>query len=313
MKARSTLAVAALALAGCASTVYNLSNPSLMLAGTPGEYFRQYLKLADADCRERQLGPYLPADEPPRSPRRAISDCRFITLKPWQPGDSPESAYAHSLKLPPPHDKPVDVYKPGMRPEEYFEALCKAQAGEFIFRRVEGVEGIVELRPRAPESSEMNRHLTAFEDPATGGVWAIDTGELLVEQGLRFAERSGSRSLRAQRWSRNPSSGKIESRFVEGTSSNFGYTWRGIWDPRQLELGIAGGELLVVELSTNQVLAVKRDFALRYLGRYGSEQQISATGFEQGNRCGSLNVRRDNSARWEPLRFIQAVTRIRAN
>ena len=128
MKTRSIIAIGAIALAGCASTIYNVSNPSLMLAGTPGEYFRQYLKKRDAECRELQLGPYMPSDIPPHSPLRGNASCSFLFLKPWQPGDSPESAYAHSLKLPPPHDKPVDVYKPGMSPQEYFEALCKAQA-----------------------------------------------------------------------------------------------------------------------------------------------------------------------------------------
>ena len=134
MKTTVLLATLCTALAGCANMVYTLSNPSMALAQTPGEYFRQYLIKTEAECREKQLWPYLPIDEPPESPRRANMTCRFMSLKPWQPGDSPESAYAHSLKLPPPHDKPADVYKPGMSPREIWSndswdrAVCRRSA-----------------------------------------------------------------------------------------------------------------------------------------------------------------------------------------
>lgn len=40
--------------------------------------------------------------------------------------------------------------------------------------------------------------------------------------------------------------------------SRYGYTWRGIARPYDRELGIAGGELIVLDLPTNAVLAVRR-------------------------------------------------------
>ena len=43
--------------------------------------------------------------------------------------------------------------------------------------------------------------------------------------------------------------------------SRFGFLWRGINRPNDRELGIAGGELIVLELATFKVLGVKRGFA----------------------------------------------------
>jgi hypothetical protein len=42
--------------------------------------------------------------------------------------------------------------------------------------------------------------------------------------------------------------------------SRYGYTWRGITHFMGLDLGIAGGELIVLDLHTNNVLAVHRGF-----------------------------------------------------
>lgn len=49
---------------------------------------------------------------------------------------------------------------------------------------------------------------------------------------------------------------------VEAISARYGYTWRGIRRDRDREFGIAGGELMVLDLQTNEVLAVRRSFAI---------------------------------------------------
>ena len=56
-------------------------------------------------------------------------------------------------------------YKPGMTPEEYFQHLCKAEAGEFIYKTVENVEGIYMMRPRREAMDDEFQHLYALEDP----------------------------------------------------------------------------------------------------------------------------------------------------
>ena len=47
---------------------------------------------------------------------------------------------------------------------------------------------------------------------------------------------------------------------VASLKSRYGYTWRGINRPYDRELGIAGGELIVMDLQSNTVLAARRGF-----------------------------------------------------
>ncbi|MSQ54984.1 MAG: hypothetical protein EXR31_06410 [Betaproteobacteria bacterium] len=59
---------------------------------------------------------------------------------------TPEGRFAHSLKIPNPVPKDSG-YRRSMSSEEYFNHLCKMEAGEFIFRKVHGVEGFQFSRP----------------------------------------------------------------------------------------------------------------------------------------------------------------------
>lgn len=47
---------------------------------------------------------------------------------------------------------------------------------------------------------------------------------------------------------------------VSALKSRYGYTWRGIRRPHDRELGIVGGELIVMDMLSNEVLAVRRGF-----------------------------------------------------
>ena len=61
-----------------------------------------------------------------------------------------------------------------------------------------------------------------------------------------------------------------QSRYEEQTNtlqSKYGYTWRGIKRELDRQHGIAGGELLVIDLSTNDVMGVRRGFL------YGSHKR----------------------------------------
>ena len=270
---------------GCAG-ISSVTNLSLALAQTPGEYFQQFLVKAHAECKERQLGPYMPSDEPQLSSRRANHSCHFLFLKPWWETLDEAGRFAHSVKLPAPHDKPADVYRPGMSPRQYFEALCAAQAGEFIFKTVEGVDGIVELRPRQSESSEMNRHLTAFEDPATFAFWQASAAtDLTTSKLYHFVEtyKLGKKIRIARDPSARPSDRRLDP--ISEFSPRYGFVWRGINDARQIENGISGGEFLIIDLQSKEVLGIKRGFKFRWLGRFPIEQTISATGFEGGASC----------------------------
>jgi hypothetical protein len=47
---------------------------------------------------------------------------------------------------------------------------------------------------------------------------------------------------------------------VPDVKGHYGYTWRGISRPHDRDLGIAGGELIILDLQTNEALAVRRSF-----------------------------------------------------
>src|SRR5207237_4857872 len=71
-------------------------------------------------------------------------------------------------KVPPPKwpEATADSgYKPGMSTQEYFEHLCKTEAGEFIYKTVENVEGIYQMRPREHVTDKMLMDRYFLEDP----------------------------------------------------------------------------------------------------------------------------------------------------
>ena len=53
----------------------------------------------------------------------------------------------------------------------------------------------------------------------------------------------------------------IEER-VKELQSQYGFTWRGITRPHDREFGIVGGEVIVLDLQTNEVLAVRRGYTV---------------------------------------------------
>lgn len=49
---------------------------------------------------------------------------------------------------------------------------------------------------------------------------------------------------------------------IPALTARYGYTWRGIRRARDREHGIAGGEPLIYDLQTKEVLAVRRQFLI---------------------------------------------------
>ena len=66
-------------------------------------------------------------------------------------------------KLPDPPNPAV--YRSGMTSKEYFDALCKVEAGEFIYKVVESVEGVYQIRPRKKASWQAIMDRYVMEDP----------------------------------------------------------------------------------------------------------------------------------------------------
>ena len=250
------LCVAALCVSGCAS------------ARTPGEQFRKIMADLDKECRKDHLGPY--QTSPPGNGVRD-SSCDILFLKPQDPLATPEGRFAHSIQLPPPYDKLKEVYRPGMNSDEYFKALCEAEAGEFIFKTVENVETIFDLRPRVPIQNYEYQHLFVMEDP-----YGYVAGEaqyspyLYVEPDrYKYYERyvMSDGDIKVQRFFgyNGRKRETLKSTIVDKRAAKYGFTWRRISRPNDRELGIAGGELLVLNLETAELLGFRRGFAKTYV------------------------------------------------
>lgn len=189
------------------------------------------------------------------------------------------------------------VYRSGMSSKEYFEALCKAEAGEFIYKTVEGVEGIYQIRPRTrvPGIAAIDKYV--LEDPrgyiSTGnGDSGAEYKFLQVGSKYLFLERPQSNhGDQLTQGTQSPSVREVvrfraTSRFgaltreLGSATSRYGYTWREIRRAHDIENGIRGGEIAVVDLGTNEILGIRRLFARRDVvrGDLGSRYSWDADG-----------------------------------
>lgn len=187
--------------------------------------------------------------------------------------------------------------------EQYWRHLCATEAGQFIFRTVENVDGLAYMR----RSQQQNETL-ADEDPWLYEAPAFEiTGVDKPDSDIAgwyirypFAtymrvEFPGRRS--GDGWVRHGRSGnesEVPDWFagdswqrerIAGPSERYAVTWRGIHRERDREHLIGGHELIVLDRSTSEVLAVVRDFGLgAKTGKfqYGLTWRNTGTCFELG-------------------------------
>lgn len=189
------------------------------------------------------------------------------------------------------------AYRPGMSSKDYFEALCRAEAGEFIYRTVEGVEGIYQVRPRTRVSGIASRDRFVLEDPrgyiSTGnGDIGAEYKFLQVGTRYQFLERPRlSHTDRATQESSLASAREVVRfrptnelgavvRELGSATTRYGYTWREVRRAHDSENGIRGGEIAVVDFATNEILGIRRFFARRDVvrGDLGSGYSWDADG-----------------------------------
>jgi len=207
-------------------------------------------------------------------------------------------------KLPEPSDPPV--YRLGMSGEEYFKALCEKEAGEFIYKTVENVEGVYQIRPRKRASSDALYDRYVMEDPYGYTDWeSEESGTLFVDPPFRnykfveFRDRNnalGDQYLHLSGYVQKKKT--MEIRRSATVSSRYGFTWRGIKRPRDRELGIAGGELIVLDLTTNEVLAIRRGFSFSTRGP--SRSNIN---WESSSVCPRLRTSPDGFDKWPSFTY----------
>lgn len=267
-------AVLCVPLCGCAATV--------------GQQFRDIMADIDAQCKKEKLGPYMNLKEPQPPGKLTNSSCDILKIKPADPLATEEGRFAYAIQLPPPHDKLKAEYRFGMGAESYFKALCEKDAGEWVFKTVVGVEGVFQGRQNIPESQagdsllvfqlreaiEINR---AMEDdlvqPYQGRFNYMERPTEYNELGkpyVRFyrgAEVFGHYKVGTQKNKRPvrvPYVVNIEQ--TDTLKSRYGFTWRQVADKDMLENGIVGGETIIYDRTTNDVLAFRR-FFYRYWPR----------------------------------------------
>ena len=286
-----------------------LLTASTSFAETVAERFEKAMKKKAEYCATHKIDP-------------ANRRCDITKLQPADPLATDEGRFAQSIEIPNP--VPEDIgYKPGMTPQEYFDHLCKAEAGDFVFKTVENVEGIYQLRPRQSVSVETN-HLYALEDPYGALMEGLEPETLYVGPSrYRFFE-SPDLSLKQPEWMKEylhptyfalPSVGAVVARYFgydgrkqntkrkqydSARKSRYGYTWRGIIRPNDRELGIAGSELLVLDLQTNEVLGIHRGYA-----KFEIDERMGMSGYQWKNRCPT----QPNANGGAPVEFILKVLR----
>ena len=244
---------------------------------TAGEVFEQMVR--EMEARR--------AKEPWDKERSALNpyDMLDVKIEDWLA--TPEGRFAHSIKIPNP--VPEDSgYRAGMTQQEYFEHLCKTEAGEFIFKTADNVDGIYQIRPRRLYSRDEWQHLFALEDPY--GYWIGEWDEVGTQMvgrdlyGYFEIHPSARRQYGLEHkvtnlWNDSlflpPPPGASIARYsgYDNTSyrslkldydtharARYGFTWRGVKRPHDREMGIAGGELIVLDLQTNAVMAVRRGY-----------------------------------------------------
>ena len=212
-----------------------------------------------------------------------------------------EARFAHSLVLPDAVPKPVpysfNAELLGDRRKQsidYFNHLCTTEAGQWIFRTVQNVEGFYFARPQGEPISDQMTDPYGPEMPWIQRLFMLradtrhDQGAGFIQppqHNYRFVEQP-HRNVPWQSAIKEPFirlfgytteprldvHGKPSTYFKEKTpmqvigipavTARYGYTWRGIKRAQDREHGIAGGELLIYDLTTREILAVRRQFLI---------------------------------------------------
>ncbi len=178
--------------------------------------------------------------------------------------------------------------------EQYFKHKCETEAGEFIYKSAENVRGVYQMRPRDPQDYFQRLSVGDLpEDPWGHTNTDAQTPWLPFVTTYHFFETIKALPDLSSRWDQNifaTPPPRTQSRYwhfllglhdgkdylykrlgervgrpliiepIEKPESRFGYTWLEVRDKYDRHFGVWGGEIRVVDLQSNEVLAVKRGF-----------------------------------------------------
>lgn len=175
------------------------------------------------------------------------------------------------------------------------------------------------MRPREQVDDYKLQHLYAFEDPyAYSDIetnapqklfinppwWTYKFFEVRKTESASGQE-SMPRYLRYSGYVQKKSQMNVED--VDTLKSQYGYTWRGLKRPHDRELGIVGGELIVMDLKSNEVLAVRRGF----IRRGDVKSNLTGVWWLGGHIC--PNYKHANAYTYEFLSKVLKPTSVRAS
>jgi hypothetical protein len=198
----------------------------------------------------------------------------------------------------------------------YFNHLCSTEAGQWVFRKVQDVEGLYFARPQGAPAGDMLTNPYEPESPWIQRAFQL-TGDSLKWQGAWFIQppiynyRFVEQPRRDVPWQADLKEpyvrlfgyttererdyqGDLVDSFKQSTpmqvagipavTARYGYTWRGLKRAQDREHGIAGGELLIYDLRTKEVLAVRRQFLIASHNPRGAGKAM----WEVAARCPKL-------------------------
>ena len=240
----------------------------------------------------------------------------FALRRPENPEDWPNP------KAPPkwPELPKESVYRLGMDAKTYFEALCKAEAGEFIYKTVENVEGYYVARPRAQDSDEVLSDKYVVEDPWGAyqngppsnsylGTVSIPRERSKVYRNFVEAPFPKGRPPGTARYPGNLEDisffavlpdgvrywrivgydgydlATTRKEFTNSLNSRYAISWRGIRRPHDRDIEkdavIAGGEVGIFDMHTGELLGLRRQFMASRRNQLGKFWWLNAAGCQQ--------------------------------
>ncbi len=269
---------------------------------TVGQQFRDIMVQIDTRCRHEKLGPYLDKNDPDYRDKIPRTDCDILKIKPSDPLATEEGRFAYSIQLPPPYDQTKVKYRQGMSAETYFNELCEKDAGEWIFKKVEGVEGVFQGRQRESYSGgysdliffsrEFLDGISSEENLVQPYIGHYNFFERLAENGegekpyiryFRGSEnktkyKAGYPSSKNGSWVYLPYVVNYEQ--VDLLKSRYAFTSRHVSTNEITENGIEGSETIIFDRTTNKVLAFRRTFV-----RYWPRSDSRYTRLTNSDRC----------------------------
>lgn len=184
---------------------------------------------------------------------------------------------------------------------QHFNHLCSTEAGEWIFKKVKNVEGFYFARPQSEPTTDVMTDPLGPEMPWIQRI-AMVSGNSLHDQGswyiqpphfnYRFVEQPRretpwqasikepyvrlfgytreavpvpgvhGKAYDKRDWYSYRDKDPMQVIGIPALTAQYGYTWRGIKRAQDREHGIAGGELIIYDLQSKEVLAVRRQFLI---------------------------------------------------